>query len=430
MAVYRRGATSPRVRFRGPVRRTSDRGGRSQIENLARTLADQIIRERDAAASRQRLGRIFTQFDGHSDVLPNNIETVTRGLFTGNTGSLVTMFTSSNLTATQKTYYQEIYSTGDPRDTSAASPELSIAYGHFAGSGSVDLTGNLNNDTPSRAIYKQYAQLLLPPNDKKFTINGIDTDSIYVLNFNRARIREKMDPGNFELVLAKMKGSAVDGFPPSGGYDVDGSGKTIKLMDDSSTAPATVGEAGLIYNIVSGTIDGGTAIFQANDPQYYGLLYPQHGIAILNGDALDANGQVGSEDDVTRGFGPAFGTNTASLEQGNNAVILFNSLSSSNDLVASDKTGGIQARSSEQVKSTYYFVRVKNAEYNYSNNPSFVTGSLGVLAFASFIKDPQTYITSVGMYNARRELLAIAKLSQPLLKNFTREALIKVKLDF
>ena len=93
-------------------------------------------------------------------------------------------------------------------------------------------------------------------------------------------------------------------------------------------------------------------------------------------------------------------------------------------------TGGIQARSSEQVKSSYYFVRAKNADYNYSNNPSYVTGSLGQLLYSSFKNDPQTYITSVGMYNNRRELLAVAKLSQPLLKNFTREALIKVKLDF
>mgnify|MGYP001166711392 CR=1 FL=1 len=118
------------------------------------------------------------------------------------------------------------------------------------------------------------------------------------------------------------------------------------------------------------------------------------------------------------------------LVQGDNAVKLFVALSSSAGLMPSTKTGGIQARSSEQVKSTYYFVRVKNAEYNYSNNPSFVTGSLGELAFSTFINDPQVYITTVGLYNERKELLATAKLSQALLKNFTREALIKVKLDF
>ncbi len=144
-------------------------------------------------------------------------------------------------------------------------------------------------------------------------------------------------------------------------------------------------------------------------------------MAILNGDQLN----------LTYGNGGVnFNSVTGSGVQGENAVKLFTSLSGSDALTPVGTNGGIQARSSEQVKSTYYFVRVKNAEYNYSNNPSYVTGSLGELFFNTFIQDPQVYITTVGLYNNRRELLATAKLSQPLLKNYTREALIKVKLDF
>ena len=364
------------------------------------------------------------------DILPNNIETVTRGLFSGNTGSLVDMYTSSLLTDTQKTYYQEIFSTGDPSSDSNANVELSIAYGHIAGSGSRDLTGNLNNDTPTRAIYKQYAQTLLAPNDKRFTINGVDTDHIYVLNFNRARMREKLDPGNFELTLAYLSGSNITG-PDQYIGNLDshtGSAVTldifqgahnddyIQIVDDSSFTSATEGEGGKVYNLVSGSIDGGTDIFQSTDPVYYGLLYPQHGVAILNADKLDSQ--------------LSFGSVTGSQVQGDNAMKLFKSISGSDASSPADVNGGIQARSSEQVKSTYYFVRVRNAEYNYSNNPSFVTGSLGELAYASMINDPQIYITTVGLYNDRKELLATAKLSQALLKNFTREALIKVKLDF
>ena len=91
---------------------------------------------------------------------------------------------------------------------------------------------------------------------------------------------------------------------------------------------------------------------------------------------------------------------------------------------------GFLARNSEKVTSTHYFVRVKNAEYNFSNNPSYVTGSVGSLAETSFVGDPKTYITTVGLYNDNRELLAVAKLSKPLLKSFQREALIRVKLDY
>jgi hypothetical protein len=108
---------------------------------------------------------------------------------------------------------------------------------------------------------------------------------------------------------------------------------------------------------------------------------------------------------------------------------LVRSLSGSNNLTPVNFNGGIQARSMERVKASYYFCRVRNATYNYSNNKSFTSGS-GELAYASFADNPQVYITTVGMYNNNRELLAVAKLSQPILKNFTREALIKVKLNF
>ena len=415
-------------------RRRAPRGrsATSQVEQLARQMANQIIREREQAKARQRLGRIFTDFDATDDILPNNVETVTRGLFAGSTGSLVNMYTSSLLTATQKTYFQEVFSGNDPKKDTSGGSELSMAYGHFNGSGSKDLSGNLNNDTPSRAIYKQYAQILLAPNDKKFTFDGVDSDHIYVLNFNRARMREKLDPGNFELTLAQL--SASIGIPEGQALNTNGNnhtGSAVRksgtgfyrtIIDDSSlTSGGSVNEAGLVYNLVSGSIDAGTLIHNSADPVHYGLLYPQHGVAVLNATQLDKTFATG---------GVNFGSVTGSGAQGDNTMKLFTALSSSNALTPATKDGGIQGRSSEQVKSTYYFVRIKNAEYNYSNNPSFVTGSLGELFFNTFINDPQVYITTVGMYNTRRELLATAKVSQPLLKNYTREALIKVKLDF
>jgi len=383
-----------------------------QIEALARQIADDIIRQREAAARRARLGRVFTEFDPADDVIRNNVETVTRGLFSGNVGSMTTFFTSStNFSATQQRYFHAVYDK-DPATDDTAQIQFSIAYGHFNGSGSEDPTGNLNNDTPSRAIYKQYAQLLLPPNDYQFTFgDGTTSDAgIYVLNFNRARIREKIDPGNFEINLRPLN---------NGGAALTSG--MIRIIDDSSVTSGTEGEGGLIYNLVSGSIDGGTDIHSPASPTYFGLLYPQHGVAILSADALDAEYAAGGAD---------FTTGTDSAVEAVNAMRLFRSISGSCTAAVSGETFGLQARSSEQVKSTYFFCRLKNAEYNYSNNPSFVTGSLGQLAFNTFIQDPQVYITTVGLYNDRKELLAVAKLSQPLLKSFTREALVKVKLDF
>jgi hypothetical protein len=58
-----------------------------------------------------------------------------------------------------------------------------------------------------------------------------------------------------------------------------------------------------------------------------------------------------------------------------------------------------------------------------------ISGS-GEIYFPSLVENPQTYITTVGMYNDNNELLAVAKLSKPLVKDFTKEALVRVKLDF
>jgi hypothetical protein len=90
---------------------------------------------------------------------------------------------------------------------------------------------------------------------------------------------------------------------------------------------------------------------------------------------------------------------------------------------------GFQLNSQETISSNYVFVRIKNGEYNYTSNPSFISGS-GNLVYSNFINSPQTFPTTVGMYNDNNELLAVAKMSKPLTKDFTKEALIRVKLDW
>ena len=86
--------------------------------------------------------------------------------------------------------------------------------------------------------------------------------------------------------------------------------------------------------------------------------------------------------------------------------------------------------SQETITSDYVFVRARNSEFNYSENPSFISGSTGEVIYSNFINSPQVYITTIGMYNDSNDLLAVAKMSRPLLKDFTKEALVRVKLDF
>ena len=93
-------------------------------------------------------------------------------------------------------------------------------------------------------------------------------------------------------------------------------------------------------------------------------------------------------------------------------------------------------RKSEYVPSTHYFVRVKNRDFNYSNNPSFVyDGTDGVHAQGTiynqdFVNNPQTYVTTVGLYDSNNELVAVGKLSRPAVKSFDTELLIQCRIDF
>ena len=379
-----------------------------QVQQLAQQLANQMVAEMQQASVLSRNGRTYTKFDLANDIVSNQTEIVTGGVWTDNVASLTTFFTSSVETQSQRRYYIDVHQSNPATDGSAV--QFSLAFGHAAGSGS-DSQGQLN-DSPSKAIYSQYRQLLLNPTDTRFTTAGSgSTDYIYVINFKRNRIKEKLDAGNWELPLIKITSRTQN----ATGSVVTGSG-VFKLIDDSTIAsPTTVG-AGKVYNIVSGSINSG--VHSPTAPKYYGLVYPDYGTLILDGKMLDQ--QLG------------FRTNVSSSVEGNNHFVMFASISGSSfftDPETSDPYG-FQARNSEKVTSTHYFVRIKNAEYNFSNNPSYVTGSVGQIAQSTFIGDPKTYITTVGLYNDRQELLAVSKLSKPLLKSFQREALIRVKLDF
>lgn len=361
---------------------------------------------------------LFTQFNS-ADIAPNQEQVITRALFSGNDGNLTTMFTSSAQTSTQKQYYYEIYNSASA--AVGAEAQFSVSYGNALGSGSADSGGQVS-DTPSKAVYGQYKQLCLSPGVSRFNIGGVDTDSIYVINVNRARFKERLDIGSLEINLAQLSGSqfiagaGTNATHTGSNVTLAGDDSVIRLVDDSSIQDtATVTEAGEVYSIVSGTLEDG--IYSSSSPIHYGKLYRDLGIIILDGNMLDSSA--------------SFGTVTGSEVAGDNSYKLFTAMSGAADLT--DTSGdllGFQGRSSEKVKSTHYFIRARSNQYNFSNNPSYVTGSEGDLAQATFINNPVSYITTVGLYNSNFELLAVAKLSKPIKKSYTEEALIKVKLDY
>lgn len=345
-------------------------------------------------------GATFKRFDvTGGDVLPSVKEVESESCWDDPDGFLTSFEINPAETVTSSSlYYVNIYQ-NTAEAASGSDAHFAVAFGHRLGSGSGaagggGYTGNNASLTPSKAIYSQYRNLLLQPDDTTFTFGTTGSDSIYVINFNRARYKEKLDPGNWELVL---KNGA----------------NYRKLIDNSGAAEdPTIGQSGRRFTIISGSISAGTS----SDATVYGLAYPDVGILVLHPRALVEAGAI-----------------NRTINQINAAPVAGLAYSAGNldaFVDALGAGGSFQARTEENVTSTYYFVRVRNNEFNYTNNPTFVTGSVGLIRYGLFHNDPRVYITGVGLYDNNNQLLAVAKLSRPLLKTFTRECLIRVKLTY
>ena len=376
------------------------------IQALVEAQVQQRLAAIELEKRRMTNGKVYSRFDTATDVVGNVKEAVSAGIWSDGSGTLSTFHTGSTQSGSTARYFLDVSNL--TLGTSGSAVQFSLAYGNRAGSGSQIV----NVDKPTKAIYSQYAQTLLAANDGIFTMEGSEnTDEIFVLNFERARQKEKVDPGNWQITI-------------SGSSGTEGKGGLRTFIDDSGAVTnPTINEAGRVFNIVSGSISAGINTAAASQTGGgIGLFYPDQGILIFNaGHFRPGNGL-----DITlRDGGPAGGIGSGSNTHNDNIFKFFSAISGSGV-----ESAGFQARNEEDVTSTHYFVRVRNQEFNYSNNPTFTSGSNGSFRFSTMKDDPRVYITSVGLYDDANQLLAVAKLSKPQLKSFAKELLVKVKLDY
>ena len=336
----------------------------------------------------------FTKINPEDFVV--SADSITAPAWSSNIPTLSTFFTASSTSS----YYLDVYNTASSNINAAV--QFSIAYGDVNGTGSSPINNLVPQFTPTKVNYSQYRNLVYgnPYSNFNFGTGNTNASSIVILSIDRNRYKQSMMPGTFNLTL---------------GY---GTAPQLKLTDNSNDV-STVSylDCGRVYNIVSGSNGSGATTplpLGSTTNGYtvsgsYGLFLPDIGTIILNPAALNLAPASG-------GLSLSFSTNQTNT---NNQLIFQTIVSGSS----------FQLLSQETVSSDYVFVRIKNAEYNYTSNPSFVTGS-GDLVYSNFINSPQTFPTTVGLYNTNNELLAVAKLSTPLVKDFTKEALIRVKLDW
>ena len=318
-------------------------------------------------------------------------DTISATLWSDATPILSTFFTSSTQEASSAgTYYLNVFQTAS--NLPNAEVQFAIAYGNLNGSGSTFFS-SITGSSPTRTIYGQYRNLIYGDENSSFTFGSVTSSDFWAISIDRTRYKEKLFLGSLNLKLS-------------------GSGGTLNLTDNSQVVDSIVfTDAGRVFQIVSGS--SGNVYSDDNPNGYsptfgsYGLFLPDIATIILNPTAISESIQV----EASQSF------NTPGL----NNQTLFTAISGAANFGLNNE---------ETISSDYIFVRVKNSEYNYTENPSFISGSTGEVLYNLFINSPQTYITTVGMYNETNDLLAVAKLSRPLLKDFTKEALIRVKLDW
>jgi hypothetical protein len=331
----------------------------------------------------------FVRYNTDDSVISS--ETVVRGMWTADTASLTTFFTSSLVTSS---YHLNVYDT-----STTSSLQFAIQYGHLNGSGSSDINSAVADITPTRITYGQYRSLIYNDENSSFNFGGITSEHFYAINIARSRFKESIKPGSLTL---KLSGST-----------------NISLTDDSITNGSVTNFIGSnrYYTLISGST-GTAATSLAGISGSYGLLFPDLGIILLNPKALSLSSGNG---------GIGLTVNTANSASGAPQSIV--NLVSMYTAISGSGAKSFTLQSQETVSSRYFFTRVKNNEFNYTTNPSVINDS-GSLLYDTLIDNPQTYMTTVGMYNDNNELVAVAKLSRPLIKDFTKEALIRVKLDY
>jgi hypothetical protein len=316
-------------------------------------------------------------------------EPVITSAWTGNLTALDTFFTSSAQENTNSgKYYLEVYQ--KEFGTTDAEIQLSLAYCDKVGSGSIYINDSVSGITPTSINYGTYRSIILGNEEEDFKFGNVSSSFFFAISLDRARYKEKIKPDTVKIVL-KNGSTELELTPITGQVETYlDSGRTYDLKGKLGLNDYTIGSP--LFNM-SGS---------------YGKLLPDIGVILLNGQALNAATSIG---------GLNLGIARQPNQDNRNTRKLFLALKE------------LKIQSEETLSSNFIFLRVGNADYNYSSNPSYITGS-GDLRFTQLIDDPKAYFTSVGLYNDNNDLLAVAKLSRPLLKDSRKEALIRIKLDF
>jgi hypothetical protein len=316
--------------------------------------------------------------------------------------SLTNCFTSSIQSEKSKFYYTDIVI----EDENSSDVCFSLLYANKYGSGSLKY-GIKDSDSPSKSNYSQYSLLTRDSLDEPFSFftNGISSptsDDFFVMKFSKKFMKDRLDVGNFQISLKSATNEIFNFIDNS--MDITNS---LYYKESPYTS----------FDLVSGSLlDGIYDTGKGNEntnPNFtnYGKIYPNLGIIIF--DSAKLENEIGID------------INRNKNVDARNEIALFDSIKG-----AIINGNSILSRTGVQKITTNYFIKIPPGAANYSNNPTFADKQInGYIYQELFYTNPITYITTIGLYNDSKELVAVAKLSKPLKKHIDETISVNVKLN-
>ena len=339
------------------------------------------------------------------------------------TGTIVSgTYADQNIKNYAHGMFQSVYDY--PYLSSSANHIFDITVGVSPSSHLYALT--VNQKSKKANIYNQMAQVCMGY-DNTGSIQLFDADGdlvaggnkireAYFLNFSRLLSKDEIKKGTFQLEL---------GVDDEFNHDQTQFAKGLTITDASGSdgyfVNSPVGEYGVLYATQSSDV---TTFTSANDFPV-GLIFYQAGIAVVSGSVFtdQANGGI-----LINGLG----TTVLSAEIGAggeiNHMLTGSSITGSANALR-NRIKNIQFNNTVELNSSVYFCRVNHNQFNYSANPTYLSNSK-IRVKTDSTDDPVAYITTVGLYNDNNELMATAKLSEPLKKSPDTEFTIRVRLDY
>jgi hypothetical protein len=284
-------------------------------------------------------------------------------------------------------------------------------------------------------LYNQFSQVLLGFTGSNNTVRLFESDltldqtgsmkSCFFLSFSRLLVKDQIKKGSFTIKI----GTGSWGQPwPTGSSNAPSGILTLQDLSASTNGQGTTsvpgGDFGILYDTTASLTTRGL-----------GVIFYQAGIIVLTSSIFDDMAEEtanhpGISSAGTHGhyfFSGSPGDGEPHVRSVSGAFT-GSVISASCDALR-HRIYDISFNNTTEINSTIYFCRVPHNKYNYSSNPTYLSGSqIRVKSVAS--DEPVAYLTTIGLYNSSNELLATAKLSEPLKKTPTNEITLRVRLDF